>query len=313
VVIGVRRWDLPRLPEHVVREAIANAVAHRAYDHDRTAVVVEIRPDRLVVTSPGRLLPGVTIEDLRHSQAARNPAVIAVLRRFALTEDAGLGVDRMQDGMSEEMLDPPVFEEVGEFVRVTLPMSGPVTPRERAWLKDLESDGTLDRADRLLLVQAARREPALALSTDGPGPSVRLATVPRRLTNTEARRITGLDRDAALASLRRLRDRGFLTQHGSRGGAYYLLDRGLIRGAAHGMTDEEIEGVVLDAAASGPLRNEDVRVLTGMDRAAVGRLLSRLVERGRLERRGQRRGTTYALPRPDEPGTPDVRGRTVRA
>lgn len=76
----------------------------------------------------------------------------------------------------------------------------------------------------------ARREPALAMVTDGSDASVRLATVPRRLTNTEARRITGSGRDGALASLRRLRDRGFITQHGSRGGACYLLDRGLILG-----------------------------------------------------------------------------------
>ena len=32
VVLGLRRFELPRIPEAVVREALANAVAHRSYE-----------------------------------------------------------------------------------------------------------------------------------------------------------------------------------------------------------------------------------------------------------------------------------------
>jgi ATP-dependent DNA helicase RecG len=113
VVVGVHRYELARLPAPVVREAVANAVSHRSYELDQSAVVVEIRPHQVTVTSPGRLPDSVTIETMRQAQAARNPVIIDVLRRFGLTEDAGRGVDVMQDLMREEMLDPPVFEGAG--------------------------------------------------------------------------------------------------------------------------------------------------------------------------------------------------------
>lgn len=296
VVTGVLRRDLPRLPPVVIREAIANAVAHRSYERDQSAVVVEIRPHHVVVTSPGPLPESVTVETLRHAQAARNPDVIGVLRRFGLTEDAGRGVDIMQDVMQEEMLDPPVFEELGDFVRVTLPINGPVTPQERAWLKDLEERGALGLSERLLLVHAARREPARMLRwAEGEYVDAGEATMPRRLTNAEARRVTGLDRDEARGALHRLRDHGFLVQHGERGGAYYLLNPEMIRGATHGLTDAEIEQLVLDAAQEGPIRNTDVRKITGLASPAAQTLLRRLTDRGVLKRHGANRGTTYSL------------------
>lgn len=61
------------------------------------------------------------------------------------------------------MLDPPIFEEPGELVRVTLPIKGPVTPEERAWLKDLKERGALEPAEWLLLVHATRRHPVTEL------------------------------------------------------------------------------------------------------------------------------------------------------
>jgi ATP-dependent DNA helicase RecG len=279
VVIGVLRHDLPRLPAPVIREAIANAVSHRSYELDQSAVIVEIRPQQVIVTSPGRLPDSVTVETMREAQAARNPAIIDVLRRFGLTEDAGRGVDVMQDVMREEMLDPPVFEEVGEFLRVTLPINGPVTPQERAWLKDLEAEGALEPPDRLLLAHAARGE---------------------ALTNSRAREITRLDRVYARAALHRLRDTGFLVQQGQRGGTNYVLARGIGHGAVLRLSEPEVERMVLDEAARGPIRNEDVRRLTGLDRADVSALLSRLTTRGRLVRQGEKRGTEYVVGRDDE-------------
>lgn len=117
VVTGLYRHELPRLPEVVIREAIVNAVAHRSYEAQGTAVIVELRPERVVVTSPGGLPEPVTEENLRHAQAARNHHVIDVLRRLNLTEDAGRGVDVMQDTMAEQLLDPPRFEDLGHAVR----------------------------------------------------------------------------------------------------------------------------------------------------------------------------------------------------
>jgi ATP-dependent DNA helicase RecG len=118
VVLGTRRYELPRLPEVVLREAIANALAHRSYEAAGTAVRIELRPSLLVVRSPGGLPEPVTVENIREATAARNLVVIRILRHLGLAEDAGRGVDVMQDTMAAEMLDPPRFHDHGREVVV---------------------------------------------------------------------------------------------------------------------------------------------------------------------------------------------------
>lgn len=156
VVTGVFRYEIPKLPEVVVREAIANAVAHRSYETNRTPVLVELRPSRVVIRSPGGLPEPVTVETIRQAQAARNPHKIDALRRFHLAEDAGRGIDVIEDEMQDALLDPPEFQDDGASVTVILPSHGPITPRERAWVSDLERQGKISGQDKLLLVHAAR-------------------------------------------------------------------------------------------------------------------------------------------------------------
>ncbi|MGH3796983.1 MAG: hypothetical protein ACRDSP_19085 [Pseudonocardiaceae bacterium] len=53
---------------------------------------------------------------------------------------------------------------------------------------------------------------------------------------------------------------------------------------------------MLDAAASGPLSNEQIRTLTGLDTPGARALAQHLVTRGELTTTGQKRGTLYHLP-----------------
>jgi ATP-dependent DNA helicase RecG len=272
VVLGVRRYDLPRLPEVVLREAVANALAHRSYEAAGTAVRVEMRPSSVVIRSPGGLPEPVTIENMREASAARNLAVIRTLRRFGLAEDEGLGVDVMQDAMVDEMLDPPRFADSGHEVMVELPIRSTVAPVERAWIRELEHRGTLYGADRIALVYAARGE---------------------RLTNARVREILGVDANDAREALRRLRDEGFLEQRGRRGGATYRLSGSLRPPAGLRLSSEELDDVVARLAAERSITNSEVREATGLDRVEALAVLDRLVRAGRLRRSGQRRGTRY--------------------
>lgn len=275
VVIGTQRHDLPRLPEVVLREAIANAVAHRSYEARGTAVRIELHDDRVVVTSPGGLPEPVTVANIREQYAARNLAVIGTLRRYGLAEDAGLGVDVMQDEMANELLDPPEFVDTGASVSVTLRTAGAVTPRERAWVAELQRRGSLSAADRLVLVHAARGT---------------------HLTNSSVRDILNADSVQARQTLHRLRDGGLLTQHGQRGGTTYVASDEL--GAPPGLrlADDEIDELVVALAAEGPLTNTLIRTRLNVDRLEALRVLSRLSTAGRLVRHGERRGTYYTLP-----------------
>ncbi len=272
VVTGMFRHELPRLPPVVVREVIANAVAHRSYEEQGSSIVIEIRPDRVSVRSPGGLPPGVTVENLRRAQSARNQYVIDALRRFHLAEDAGRGIDVIEDTMLSQMLDPPRFSDDGTAVEVQLPMHGPVTPQERVWIADLENAGDLEPIDRVVLVLAARGD---------------------SLTNAVVRENLGVDRAEARIALQRLRDRGFLVQHGERGGTSYSLQREIVPPAMYRLTASELEDLVVEAARRGPIANRDVRALTGMDYRPALALLRRLVAGGRLVRTGSKRGTRY--------------------
>jgi ATP-dependent DNA helicase RecG len=279
VVLGVRRYELPRVPTVVLREAVANALAHRSYETTGTATRIELYPHVVRIISPGGLPEPVTVDNIRETQAARNYRVITVLRRFGLAEDAGRGVDVMVDSMLEEMLEPPVFEDSGAAVIVDLPIRSAVTPTERAWVREVETRGLIAPGDRLLLVHAARGE---------------------RLTNGRVRELTGAATDEARRALQRLRDAGFLVQHGTRGGASYTLNESLAPPAGLRLTRDALKEVILQLATDDgpPLTNTRVRERTGLDRVEALRLLDELVSEGLLERLGTRRGTRYVLPTP---------------
>jgi ATP-dependent DNA helicase RecG len=274
VVLGVRRYDLPRLPQVVLREAVANALAHRSYEMQGTSIRIELYPHLVRIVSPGGLPEPVTVENIRETQAARNYRVITILRRFGLAEDAGRGVDVMVESMLQEMLEPPVFEDSGHSVTVTLPIRRAVTSAERAWVREVERRGLIEPGDRILLVHAARGE---------------------RLTNSRVRELSGIDANEARAALQRLRDADFLVQHGSRGGASYTLNESLAPPAGLRLTRQALKELILELATEDgpPLTNSRVRERTGLDRVEALRLLDELVSEGLLERTGTRRGTRY--------------------
>ncbi len=276
VVLGLRRHELPRLPERVVREAVANAVAHRSYEARGTPVRIEMRPDSVEIRSPGGLPAPVTVETMRDAYVARNNAVIRVLRRFQLAEDSGKGVDVIQDLMRDEMLEPPDFSgTTGTSVSVRLPVLSGTRPEERAWVREVVERGAIEDKDRVLLVHARRGEV---------------------LTNQRARELLGSGRDGAAAALRRLVDAGLFVRSGRTAGTQYRLVESLAPPAGLRLTKDELSRIVLDMAVEGPITNQLVRKRTGLDRVDALALFENLVGAGKLVRLGERRGTRYVRP-----------------
>ena len=278
VVLGVRRYELPRIPPVVLREAIANALAHRSYELDRTPVRIEMRPSSVKIISPGGLPEPVTVANIRETTAPRNLAVIAALRRYGLAEDAGRGINVMQDTMLEEMLDQPEIEDLNHSVTVTLPVRSAVAPEERAWVRELERRGTLEGPDRVVLVHAARGE---------------------ALTNSKVREILQTDVGSAREVLQRLRDAGLLEQRGRRGGATYHLEDDLAPPAGLRLEPDELADFVVDLAVDDWISNSSVREATGLERNEARSLLAKLVDEGRLQQTGERRGTRYRALQPE--------------
>lgn len=272
VVSGLYRHELPRLPEVVIREAIANAVCHRSYEIHTTAIVVNLYPDRVVITSPGGLPEPVTVANIREAQAARNPSIIDTLRRLRLAEDAGRGVDVIQDEMLQALLDPPEFEDLEHAVRVILPTRGLVTAAERAWIAELEFRGDIRSGDRLVVVHGARGQ---------------------EITNASVRNLLGVREYEARQTLQRLEGAGVLDRHGQRGGTHYTIVKDLRPTGAVPVTRDDIREMLVAAATRSPLTNARVREITGLSRAQSLQVLNELVDDGRLERTGTKRGTRY--------------------
>lgn len=162
-------------------------------------------------------------------------------------------------------------------VEVVLRLGSAVTPQERAWIAEVEQRGEIRAQDKLLLLHAARGE---------------------LLTNTSVRELLNIDSTHARAALQRLRDLGYLQQSGERGGASYLLAKELGPPAGIQLSATELEALVVALATDGRVTNEQVRSRTGLDRGQVLALLSRLVEKGRIMKHGERRGTYYTAADP---------------
>ena len=94
---GFGQLTIPDVTWWAAREAILNALVHRDY-FLRQSVYVELHRDRLVVSSPGGFMGGVTPANvLRHPPARRNPLLAAALQSVGLVNRAGLGVDRIYE------------------------------------------------------------------------------------------------------------------------------------------------------------------------------------------------------------------------
>ncbi|MDE0101222.1 MAG: putative DNA binding domain-containing protein [Bryobacterales bacterium] len=140
--------DIPEYPEFAWQEALVNAVAHRDYEVRGRETEVWFFEDRLEVSSPGELLPPLTVEALRegrHAHVTRNPMLVRVLADAKIMRDEGEGVARVFREMAAGMLREPVIESSGGLFRMTL-FNEPVSrAMGQAWSHRV---GTMPTSDR---------------------------------------------------------------------------------------------------------------------------------------------------------------------
>ena len=122
VEIGpVRRTPRWTLPPVVVREALVNAVVHADYSQRGAPIRLAIFDDRLEIENPGLLPFGLTLDELpRGVSKLRNRVIGRVFHELGLAEQWGSGAQRMIAECREAGLAPPVWEEIGARLRVTI-------------------------------------------------------------------------------------------------------------------------------------------------------------------------------------------------
>jgi ATP-dependent DNA helicase RecG len=121
-------WD-PVLPEDAWLEGIVNAVLHRSYSLAGDHIRVELFPDRIEITSPGRF-PGLA--DPRHplsiARFARNPLIARVAIDLGIGQELGEGIRRIYEEMQAGGFTEPEYRQTSGTVTLILRAEQAVDP-----------------------------------------------------------------------------------------------------------------------------------------------------------------------------------------
>ncbi|MCL2862820.1 MAG: putative DNA binding domain-containing protein [Methanimicrococcus sp.] len=114
-ITSIRRLEKERVNSIALREAVINAVVHNDYTMGNP--LVEIFSDRIVVTSCGGLVEGLTEEDFFKCRSMpRNRELMRVFRDIELVEQIGSGMSKIL-----KVYDRSIFELTPSFTVVTFP------------------------------------------------------------------------------------------------------------------------------------------------------------------------------------------------
>jgi ATP-dependent DNA helicase RecG len=118
------------IPTKAWEEGIVNAVIHRSYSMHGDHIRVEVFPNRVEITNPGRF-PGLVNlrEPMSIVRFARNPRIARALAELGIARELGEGIRRMFEHMRDAGLTDPVYQQSSMGVILTLldqPMTGPL-------------------------------------------------------------------------------------------------------------------------------------------------------------------------------------------
>ena len=175
--------DQPMLPRDAWLEGVVNAVIHRSYSIQGDHVRVEIFPNRIEISSPGRFPSFADPTDpstiMRY---ARNPRIARACAELGYGQELGEGIRRMFACMRERGLAAPVYAQTSGHVILTLL----ATPAHDVTGLPKGADIVLD-----LMRQAGRP-----------------------LRTGEVAQAAGVQRPAAIRRLTALREAGLIAWHG---------------------------------------------------------------------------------------------------
>jgi len=158
-IVEWKRVDIPEYPFDAIREGVINAMAHRDYNRSGANIQIDIFDDRVEITSPGGLLPGLNIKRLEGVHETRNKEICKIFHETKDMEKYGTGIRKMNAWMKEHGLKPPVISQPGDFFRITFYGPGdkildlvPSIPKERQTdLKELGLNKRQVEALRLMI------------------------------------------------------------------------------------------------------------------------------------------------------------------
>jgi ATP-dependent DNA helicase RecG len=275
LIDNVFRREIPEYPREALREAFANAVAHRDYSPYVRGSYIQIRmfADRLEVQSPGGLFGNVTVENLEVEHSTRNARLMRMMEDIHVVENRGSGISTMLQEMRHANLEPPRFDDRRTSFWVTFRNHTLMNPAAITWLNQFAQILLNDR-QRLALVYLRQHE---------------------QITNSDYRRLNHVDAVMAVQELRGLVQAGLVQQHGvSRSTSYTLRAPDALPSQKPLQTDEE--KLLEYVRAHGIITNAECRTLLGIDDKRAWYLLTKLCKLGALKQIGKGRWSRYTLP-----------------
>jgi ATP-dependent DNA helicase RecG len=112
-------WDYPIT---ALREAVINALIHRDYFQTGAEIQIRVYDDRVVITNPGGLTGGMTVDELRqegHRSLPRNTLLAQVFYYGELLEKWGTGTSRMITLCQNHGIPEPEFSAHPDWFSVT--------------------------------------------------------------------------------------------------------------------------------------------------------------------------------------------------
>jgi ATP-dependent DNA helicase RecG len=210
-VVGLDRVRLDEYPTAGLREALVNAVAHRQYEDAGRKIMLEVFPDRIVISSPGLPPAPITLPSLRRGKyrpCSRNPVLAQSLSFFDRIEERGSGFVRMRGAMLDHGLDQPLIGTDTGYFQVTFPGPGENLERLRLPTRRLvvtpAMEAELSERQRRILRHVAET-----------------GSVTRRWCVEEL----GVSPDTAGRDLKGLAEKGLLVARGRGRSVSYSLDR----------------------------------------------------------------------------------------
>lgn len=209
VTLGLFRLPIPDYSPEGYREAVNNAVLHRNYTR-LGGVYVQWQPDHLLITSPGALPEGITVDNiLVHEPKPRNPRLAEAFKRLGLVEQTGRGVDKIFIGQIRYGRPAPDYSRSdGDGVRVVL-QGGRPSLEFAAFVYEQDKQGNPLNLDELLVLNTLHAQ--------------------RRIDANEAGRIIQKGDAQARAVLEHLLELGLAEARGEKKGRVYMLAASLYR------------------------------------------------------------------------------------
>lgn len=218
---AMQREDVWSIPLTVLREAIVNALVHRDYAQRGSPIRVAFFDDRIDIESPGMLLPGMTVEDMKSGiSRIRNPVVARIFRELRLIESWGSGVKRIFSDAQRLGLPSPQVAEIATGVRLRIYLGQNHAPGHGTAASREDNPTNQSRLESRLESRLASKV-LLQLATEATGKAGLAKTMGHATVSGELHK-----------QIRRLLDQGFIEmtipdKPQSRLQRYRLTDKGL--------------------------------------------------------------------------------------